>query len=34
VNRMVTIKEDTGIVRSAGWSDTNQILPQIETKQS
>jgi hypothetical protein len=26
-NRMVTIKEGTGIVRSEGWSDANQILP-------
>jgi hypothetical protein len=25
-SRMVTIKEGVGIVRSAGWSDANQIL--------
>jgi isoleucyl-tRNA synthetase len=27
VNRMVTIKEGTGIVHSAGWGDNEQILP-------
>jgi len=31
-SRMVTIKEGTGIVPSAGWSAANQILPPIETK--